>query len=644
MIINWKVANFKSIREETKLELSPLTIFAGSNSSGKSTLIQSILLIAQSLAPKIDTSHFVLNGVLTNLGQFNDLLSNKGKTDQITIECTYRPLVAPYTEKRRHPLFPYSSPFIIPWADQLREISCEVTFDANSSSSEGELFQLQPQLYAMQLSCKIRDEDNTDQSFKISIRRSLEAEKYVTDTAGAKENNDQQPERRIYQVELDELSMSEMKEHLNTAEPVDCHFKHFLPDELVVEFDVSEASARAIALMMRRATRVPRMVPRSVSGNELLPKEVIDFLRDLLKDLVDFNDVGWVESRDELPLRPNRDDVSIRELRAWMSRLPGQTRFAIEKQMREDQNLFDRIHKKMKRSTIDTQKRTESHRLPSALGGAARQLENFFISSLKYLGPLRDSPKQLYPIVHAADPNNVGLRGEHSASILELHKDKDIQFIPSKNFLSPVIDRTIKTQTLETAVNDWLGYLEIADSVNAQYQSKWGREIKVQISNSTTMHDLTHVGVGVSQVLPILVMCLLADPDSTLVLEQPELHLHPRVQTLLGDFFLSVALCHKQCIVETHSEHLIDRLRYRIAATTTQQELNSKTKIYFVEKKSKGSMFQEVSINEYGAISNWPPGFFDQSHQEAQQILMAAAKKRDSKRSESTGKIGKSNC
>ena len=71
MITNWKVSNFKSIRDETELHLAPLTLFAGANSSGKSTFIQSILLVAQTLANKVSSRSVVLNGALTSLGQFD---------------------------------------------------------------------------------------------------------------------------------------------------------------------------------------------------------------------------------------------------------------------------------------------------------------------------------------------------------------------------------------------------------------------------------------------------------------------------------------------------------------------------------------------------------------------------------------------
>ena len=271
-------------------------------------------------------------------------------------------------------------------------------------------------------------------------------------------------------------------------------------------------------------------------------------------------------------------------------------------------------------------------RPPRLIAESTLYMDSFFSSFLKYLGPLRDAPKPLYPLAPAADPNDVGLRGEHTASILELHKNKKIRYIPAANFKAPAFDRKPVTRTLEAAVIDWLQYLGVAISVESQDQGKLGHALKVGLPNSDSTHDLTHVGVGVSQVLPILVMCLLADTDSTLVFEQPELHLHPKVQTLLGDFFLSMALCNKQCIVETHSEYFIDRLRFRIAAASHEQELNSQVKIYFVEKPLQGSSFREVAINEYGAISDWPEGFFDQSQQQAEAILTAALAKKRAKK------------
>ena len=89
MIASWKLFNFKSVKNETTLDFGPLTIFAGPNSSGKSTWIQSILLITQTLSHRVRSRSVVLNGLLTRLGQFDDLKSFGGDANEIVIgwEC-----------------------------------------------------------------------------------------------------------------------------------------------------------------------------------------------------------------------------------------------------------------------------------------------------------------------------------------------------------------------------------------------------------------------------------------------------------------------------------------------------------------------------------------------------------------------------
>jgi predicted ATPase len=88
-----------------------------------------------------------------------------------------------------------------------------------------------------------------------------------------------------------------------------------------------------------------------------------------------------------------------------------------------------------------------------------------------------------------------------------------------------------------------------------------------------------------------------------------------------------MGLLGKQCVLETHSEYLINRLRFR-AAAETKNEFARAMKMYFVEKRGDTSMFRPVVVNEYGAIPDWPEGFFDQSQREAEATLKEAMKKR----------------
>jgi predicted ATPase len=124
-------------------------------------------------------------------------------------------------------------------------------------------------------------------------------------------------------------------------------------------------------------------------------------------------------------------------------------------------------------------------------------------------------------------------------------------------------------------------------------------------------------------------MCLIADRDTTFLFEQPELHLHPRVQSRLGDFFLSMTFLHKQCIVETHSEYLINKIRYRIVEEKDDKtNIRDSVKLYFAEKKDDCTNFKELEINKYGVISEWPDGFFDEGQNLARDILIAGIEKR----------------
>ena len=638
MITNWKVSNFKSIREETELSLKPLTIFAGANSSGKSTFIQSLLLIAQTLAHKVSSRSVVLNGALTSLGQFDDLKSNGSELDQITIKCTCEPSEQTDAVRSRAEFRPGFNPYYDYQYNQLREVSFEISFDADPSSSQRELFQIQPRLFATQLSCMSRDEDNLDQVSNILLRRSenSNSETGIDDVVNVMD--DALRTSMDYEVALDEGSMDEIKEEYISARPVGCMLKHFLPERIVYTIDRMQEDAKKItsALQENRPSTFGRRY--GLTLHLILTDEIKAVLRDVLQDTVNLDEIidGKYEKSSFSVSEPNPEAITIHD---WPERLRAvalEDQMQVQQKLRECEDLFDRIYQAMRNSNviIPTSQFNLPKQPPREIARASGYLDNFFSSCFKYLGPLRDAPKPLYPLAPAADPYDVGLRGEHTASILELHKNKKIKYLPSDNFKLPAIDRSMITRSLETAVVDWLQYLGVAGSVESRDRGKLGHELKVAIPNSGSSHDLTHVGVGVSQVLPILVMCLLADTDSTLVFEQPELHLHPKVQTLLGDFFLSMALCNKQCIVETHSEYFIDRLRFRIAAAPPENELNSQAKIYFVEKPAQESLFREVEINEYGAITDWPEGFFDQSQQQAEDILRAATAKRKANRGE----------
>lgn len=641
MITSWKVSNFKSIRDGDDLPLGPLTVFAGANSSGKSTFIQSILLVAQTLSNKVGSRSVILNGALTSLGQFDDLKSIGGESDQIVIRCTCRPL----SDAEGYPLWGGPS---LPTrrgvyygrrAMGLREVSFEIAFDADPSSPERDVFQIQPRLFSSALDCTLRDEDNVDQKYSIFVRHAG-SESSAQKIGLLEDSTDADEYLRAglaYNVTLDEMSMTEVREEAHSAQPVGCVLRHFLPARVLHTVDPIQEDARAITAILQssRFIRPTVLTARPWRTRDvLLSGDILHILKDILgKEGIDLD--GVIAARTQQASLFGPDDTGI-PLELWpeiLRSLSREERLKAQQALQDADNLLERIGDALKKSASspDTQTVILPYG-PRHILESSRYVDELFATSVKYLGPLRDAPKPLYPLAPSADPYDIGLRGENTASVLEQHKSRRVRYIPSAHFKSSSIERRTVTRTLEAAVVDWLQYLGIASSVESKDMGKLGHELKVALANSEGKHDLTHVGVGVSQVLPILVMCLLADADSTLVFEQPELHLHPKVQTLLGDFFLSMALCNKQCIVETHSEYLIDRLRFRIAAAEGNA-LTDQAKIYFVEKPGAASTFREVKVNEYGAIVDWPEGFFDQSQQQSEEILKAAALKRKAARS-----------
>lgn len=627
MITKWSVSNFKSIAKETPLQLAPLTIFAGPNSSGKSTILQSLLLISQTLAHKVGSRSVVLNGTLTRLGEFNDLKSNGGEPDQITIGWECHPIEdaqLSLIENMRiaGPMMVYRRRL-----DSIKEVACKLSFDANPGSPERDLYQLQPKLFLFTMSLLARSEDNTDRRYELTVSRSAEGSAKITSPSVELPDNEIARTSLEYDIVLDDASLAELREDLATAEPVGCALRHFLPEQLTIRVNMVEEIARWIQMGLMddgpRYRRFPFMDRELV-----LPAALIGQLQTKLGEKFTAlfqNQTEPIEAGSGMPIRE------------WIDRqrkLPMEKRREVRRALAEWGNIHDVIVKTLRAE----QKKGESeyqllpYRPPVDLMNASTYLNTLFSNSVKYLGPLRDEPKPLYPLAAHADPTDVGLRGEMTAAVLNLHRERKIRYIPSSAFGKTPFDPTPVARSLEAAVTDWLRYLGVAETAHSIDKGKLGHELKVSLSEGGPEHDLTHVGVGVSQVLPILVMSLLADRDTTLIFEQPELHLHPMVQTRLGDFFLSIVLTGKQCLIETHSEYLVNRLRHRAAAEDKNNRVTENLKIYFVEKKDGASNFRDVKVNEYGAILDWPDGFFDQSQFESEAILRAAAAKKKMQR------------
>jgi len=135
--------------------------------------------------------------------------------------------------------------------------------------------------------------------------------------------------------------------------------------------------------------------------------------------------------------------------------------------------------------------------------------------------------------------------------------------------------------------------------------------------------NLADMGCGVSQLVPVIVQTVLLPENGCLLIEQPEIHLHPAAQAGLADLFVEMLGAEKgrrQFIVETHSEHLVLRVRRRIAEGKLDA---SRVKIFFVQMKAGRTWVRQLRLDRSGHFPRWPRGFFEEGYREAEALATA---------------------
>ena len=221
-----------------------------------------------------------------------------------------------------------------------------------------------------------------------------------------------------------------------------------------------------------------------------------------------------------------------------------------------------------------------------------------------YLGPLRDFPKRNYPWAGDA-PEHVGNDGDGAVEALLAAVNRKISRGLNK-----------KAFPFQEVIAGWLKRLGLLESFKAKRiaPNRKEYEVRVRTPNSAKDVDLPDVGFGISQVLPVVVESFYVAPHSTVIIEQPELHLHPKVQNELADLFIEAIHSREngsdrlvQFIIESHSEHFLQRLQRRVAEGTLSP---NDVAIYFCEATDQGSSLQELKVSPMGEIDNWPTNFF----------------------------------
>ena len=216
-----------------------------------------------------------------------------------------------------------------------------------------------------------------------------------------------------------------------------------------------------------------------------------------------------------------------------------------------------------------------------------------------YLGPTRVHPQRLYH-----------WKGTHPKEV-DLWGDKAIDALLSARVRQLKTGHQGSKVTIEDRVSAWLQKMELAHSFSLSAAGSLddnNYEVRIQKSPASPKVTLVDMGYGLADLLPMLIYCYYVPEGSTLILEQPGVHLHPKVQSQLADLLIEVVTERNlQILVESHSEHLLTRLQLRIAEKKIPA---SETDLYFCENEHGVSTLKSLDVDELGNIKNWPKNFF----------------------------------
>lgn len=569
----WTIENFKGINKASVgLKEGDFNLLAGANSSGKSSIIQALLLFAQSYGSR---KEIVLNGPLVRLGNGGDLVrNNKGKTK-------------------------VAFPFTAPSHDEgNEEIEYEAIFSLEASIDKKDLSIVELSIF---------NSKNKSKVFEFITDRDIDEERLVLS------HGNPAPNTRIFPLRLS--------------------FSGFQPRNLLAEIEQGSLQEAYLSTITKN---------KALSGISNKETSSIGWQFGVMWDILKISpsEESWelqefiLEKLDSEPKKQSQNNVSKileslsklndEDISYVVGKIFENTEFSnkieIDISTHSSRNYRWDIWDKGVLSVAALELHTPVFHILSSLSSEIRKLAG----KINYLGPLRDDPRVLWTQWNSeAQGLPTGAKGEFTSAVLVRNSEKQIHCVlPAPTADSGKIEfATPQDIELINAVNSWVDYLGIGESVSINDQGKLG--VGAQIGYKGTSRDLTAVGVGVSQALPLIVSLLIAPENSIFLVEQPELHLHPEVQSKLADFLLS-ARPDLTSIVETHSEAILTRVRRRTAEGNANPD---RIKVIFVESTHDGAFSRDLELDSYGDLSEWPEGFLSGLSEDIYALMNAQLEK-----------------
>lgn len=552
--------NFKGFGSPSQdIPMNRITLLFGANSSGKTSIIQSLLLLNQTITEVTDTSTVLLpNGNLVSLGNFREFIHKHDTNRKMQIGIT--------TESGNKMIFSFClkegilelSSFkgiAVKWLENNSNIKNWGTILFHGEKADKNHYKVDLINYQSRF-----DELLSKDQIRMDLIRLIEKRKdFIQRTiqlieGGEMNITEDYDEKEDYSKRVLNLVFSNIFnsiKHGDPARPRD-DLRTFISELSPHEFELT-------ASLLRRFGR-----------------------KELLK------------SFDEaIEAVKNRDINTYLEFEEKLAIInPLLYRSSVTPSITTEGNIKSQIG--LKKSII-TEIVREYFSIPS--------LESIFkltnreihhqLSRLIFLGPLRREPERYY-FFSGNVPSSVGKKGDRTAETLFYSDD------------------------IKTAVNEKLNNLGIDYRINVLPISSEIKDIfSVRLTDQTLNTDvsISDVGFGISQILPIIVQSYFST-DNIICIEQPEIHIHPRLQTELAQLFYERITENPklQFIIETHSEHIILRFQRLIRKKLLKP---SEISILYFTKEDEGIICKELRMNEKGDfVDAWPEGFFEEAFRE----------------------------
>ena len=553
-------SNYKAFDNDT-IELKPITILLGANSSGKSSLLQLLLLFEQTINIEgTYESALKLNGKYVGLGEVENIFKNRNTEKDLTFAFTI--------DSRRfsfqlHELMRLRRNIESEIVDLYYEF---LKIEQRSSKSKKDFersrkYRYENDISSDDISGLIKEIKRIKRKYKDTELQQPSLFDEPVSNKLLRKNIQYQDKKlqKIFQTEINEyydtyVFLSEINKYKTREFEIEFDIAHSKKNDnlFVKRIVIKQESIKLIEYtIQKRQGRTKHLLSSDLVEDKLLEKYRVKFGKN-----VKFDTLNLVPITDDLIETSRYRRIGI-ENEVFCS--------AVLRVFSLFSSRFNLV---------------------------------FNNSRINYISPLRAFPKRYYFL----DESNV------SSSLDSIDGDN--------------LTETLKKESeVITKVNKWLNNFGLSVSVEDV------KEVihRLKVSQNGLSLDITDVGFGISQVLPIIVQGFLSKGNSLTIIEQPEIHLHPMMQAELADLFIDV-ICNskskeeKTLLIETHSESILKRLRRRIAEGVIK---NSDVAIYFVhgrKKKSGGAKIERIEIGEKGAF-DWPKEFYSTDFEDTNEFL-----------------------